>query len=244
MVVTSRKFRNMVKKIPDIKSTLVSVGVGAKVDPQSIKSLKKNFDGINTIITTSIARAIASIGVDILSNAQPRVPIDTGKLRKSGISTLHFDKSYMIIGRGREDGTVMANLRYVKAKLPSKKISTSVFYHRFSDTNEDFDVALWCHEILNPHDQRANRVEGESYAITPGTGPKYLEIPFVEKYDRYVKFVKNLASNKVLDNVIEKAKHVVEGTRTKYKVDRVDIILSRIEDFGYFGSFGKGKGMI
>jgi len=70
-----------------------------------------------------------------------------------------------------------------------------VQYTRENSRGED--IALWCHEELLPHDQRTNRAKGMKYARTPGTGPKYLEIPFIEKRDEYISFIKTYLVNKI-----------------------------------------------
>jgi len=251
--------------IPD-NYRIVKGGLGAtvRIDKNEINQVLKNMGATLGVITTGIARAIASIGVDVLANAQPRVPKDPGrevdvinkkgeivknketgktesiwykggKLRESGRAILQIGSGYKIVGRGNADGTIMANLRGLKYYLPTKRIGSSVQYTRENSRGED--IALWCHEELLPHDQRTNRAKGMKYARTPGTGPKYLEIPFIEKRDEYISFIKNLFSKQNLGNTIEKSTQIIQGTRTKYAVNRVKIINDKVKDFGYFGSY-------
>ena len=41
-------------------------------------------------ISYTVARAVAYCAIDLLSQAQPRVPVDTGKLRESGTVSFFF----------------------------------------------------------------------------------------------------------------------------------------------------------
>jgi len=194
--------------------------------------LIKNINTMYDLISFKLAKAFAVVGGDLLANAQPRVPWDTGALRKSGTVAIDLDNKRTIVGRGKLDGHILLNLGALRAPKANKAktIDMEVSYYRM-DGEED--VALITHETLNPYEKRH---EITFAARKPGTGPKYLEIPWLEKRDIYIDFLRNAMSEKELSHDIELISKVKQKGRTgQYTVDLVELIHSKIERTGYRG---------
>lgn len=210
------------KEVFGISLTRDIVGVG-----ETIQVLEKLGHAINMLS----ARAVSVVIADLLAKAQPRVPVDTGKLRESGRGYLNFvGGAYKDIVWGNKDGTVRTDLsRLNKTGLRNiRGIIGNVSYSRIGDDGET-DVAIYTHEELNPYGGESPR------ARTPGTGPKYLEIPFIENKDKYISFIKSSLSGAKFEN--ELSKILIKRTKRirGYTLDYVDITLDRIAFTGYFG---------
>lgn len=210
-------------------------GVVVKIPEIEIKQIIDNLAEVGKAITLQMARAVASVGIDILSLAQPRVPVDTGKLRESGKVSLMIGAGFKDIAWGKKDGTIMANVRGLNYYKPVKRLGITVQYHRESD-DKKMDVALWCHEFLYPHDQRKEKEEGKKYARKEGTGPKYLELIFATKRDSYIKFIEDYMEIGFINDLAKGAKKVISGQKTKFKVDRVAFTIDNIRQNEYFFS--------
>jgi len=206
------------------------------VDKKELSILKKNGSMVLGFIAIRAAEAISASLIDGLAETQPRVPWDTGQLRKSGRVSLSIGMSGKTMAKGNKGGTVRlmrggdplnfwsANtmLRNIKMK---PRIQGSITYTR---TKDGRDIALWTHEDLNPHDTRPN----PPAARKPGTGPKYLEMVVNERQQKWISLIFNSARN-----VPFEIKHISDIKRGKgsYSVDRVRLILNRIKRKGYFG---------
>jgi len=177
------------------------------------------------------ARSMAAVIVDILAKAQPRVPVDTGKLRESGRAYIRFGtKPYIEIAKGKKDGSVDADLGKITLSSirNTKTIRTNVVYSRMADKH-DFDVAQWTHFNINPQGS------GSPEARTPGTGPFYLMIPFDQYQDKYIRFIQDSCVGKKFERSIALASRITQRRTGKYTVNFVDVVLSRIESRGYYG---------
>lgn len=142
----------------------------------------KSFDDFKIRITYEALRVAADAAVAVLRDSQLRVPYDTGELKASGIAILDFGRSpkggsrVPIIARGNffdASTAVQTNYSYITPELVKtvSKIRLQIQYTREGLHGED--IALWAHEELNPHGSGLH-----PQARRPGTGPKYLEIPF------------------------------------------------------------------
>jgi len=218
-------------------------GVFANVNINEWNQLTKNFNAVHSIITTTVARTLAGVVNDLLSNALPRTPVKTGELRESGTAVITAGRKKIVVGQGTKEGTVMANLSgLTKGALKgAKSINANVSFRRFSmDKGEVVDVALWAHEELLPHEERENKdseghIPGEAaYARTPNTGPKYLEIPFYEKFGTYSSVLTKGVFGSVINN-IRQASVIKSTKKTVFEVDSVEIVDRRIAKSGYYG---------
>ena len=213
--------------------TLSTKRGGAEI--KGLNELIKNFSTLSDLVTLKVARAVAVIGSDLLANAQPRVPYDTGELRKSGLTQLNVGRRRFQLSKGNEDGTVTTNLGLVTIRNigKAKSISAEVSYYRFNPKTE-FDVAIFTHEVIGPQDERGG-FPGTPHAIQPGTGPKYLEIAYNEKRDHYESLLQNMFSDQQLEHDIALISKTKQKRTGKYGIDVVELIHNRIDRIGYYG---------
>ena len=181
-------------------------------------------------ISIYAARAISLVTIDLLANAQPRVPVDTGELRESGVATLKMGrggKTY--IGIGHADGTIEARLGNVtKSKLKNvRTLRAEVSYRRLNE--EGADIALWAHEDLLPYSSSQH-----PRARTLGTGPKYLEIPWIEKAAEYIRFINDEVAGLTMKHNIALISKMQQTRTGKYKVNYVDLNIDKIQVEGYY----------
>ena len=191
---------------------------------------------LNSAVAIYAARAIAIVVTDLLTRVQPRVPYDTGLLRVSGTATVKLGRSTEIVGVGKEDGTVTSWLgKITKSKLSGvRTIQGDVSYSRFNDSGKD--IAIWTHEELQPFDRRPSSggIAGIKYARFPGTGPKYLEIPWLENFSTYESFIKDELSGKEFEGNITLITKLRQKRTGRYEIKEFrDIILDQIKLEGY-----------
>uniref|UniRef100_A0A6H1ZW66 Tail protein n=1 Tax=viral metagenome TaxID=1070528 RepID=A0A6H1ZW66_9ZZZZ len=181
-------------------------------------------------ITIYSARALALVAVDLLAKAQPRVPYDTGLLRSSGEATLKIGRTTEIIGVGKSDGTIAVWLGKInKAKLKGvRTLRADVSYKRIGDSGED--VAVWTHEQLWPYESRPRKPA----ARQPGTGPKYLEIPWLENIGNYINFLKSELSGVGFEKNIALISKLRQKRVGKYILNYIDLVPEQIASEGYF----------
>lgn len=156
------------------------------IDINEVKSVSKNLDALGQIIAVKSARIAAVIAIDLLTNAQPRVPYDTGELRRSGKAVLTFgSRGYLNVASGNEDGTVTADLGKISAERikGSKSIRAYVQYSKFNADGED--VTSIIHYNLFPYGSPSH-----PHALFPGTGPLFLENPWLERQSYYLNIIK------------------------------------------------------
>ena len=188
---------------------------------------------VGTSITAFTARAIATVGVDLLAKAQPRVPIDTGQLRESGRVILEYGRSHINIAKGIADGSIKVDNTRINSKRMQgvTEILVNVSYARIN--SEAQDIAVWAHEELAPFDAP---VYVHPRARTEGTGPKYLELPWLINYNKYENFIRNELTGAGL----ERNFNALLVKRTKkvgaFTLDYNDIYLERLNFGSYFGA--------
>lgn len=199
---------------------------------ETIRNLRKE---LPAIINIKIARTLAIIGVDLLANSMPRVPVDTGELRRSGVAFVRLGKRRFDVATGTEEGTVKADLGVVTSAGMGnvRAMHLDVAFYRMG--NQGFDVAQWTHENLLAHEQRS--AGGPPAARTPGTGPKYLELPWKEKREAYIALLRGELT-RGLERDIQLASKVRQRRVGKYEVDVVELVHNRIAKKGYFHTPG------
>jgi len=229
---------------PSVSQTRFSRSTSRSTGMQSLREDaalgKKNMKVFMSLIAMKVVKAHQSIGADLLGHAQPRVPYDTGQLRESGTVTTIVNGKEFISSKGNKDGYIETNFITPKASElhGSRRIETIVSYARSNMQGEN--IAYWCHEVLRPQDERVSKEKGSgiSYAKKVGTGPKYLEIPFLERKNRYLAFATNLVSPPELAKDIALISEVRKARSEKHTVDRIELIQSKVANVGYFGSLG------
>lgn len=230
---------NFSKSLSISKSaTKANMNLSVKVDKQDLSLLEKNRKVLRSLFAVKVARALQAIGADLLAHAQPRVPYDTGELRKSGRVDLIAGSRKWVTARGNVDGTINANVTTYKASelVGVKRLKAIISYTRFNERGEN--IGLWCHEILRPQTERVSKEKGSgiSYAKQEGTGPKYLELPFYERKGKYKAFAENILSPPQLAKDIALITKVMPSKSGKYTVKRVKLVQNQIDRIGYFGS--------
>ena len=208
-----------------------SGGVTLEVAKIDIDKVIENLKIVGETVTYNAARAVAESLVAILAYAQPRVPYypggalgkaSTGELRESGEAVLYLGGIQKVVAKGNIDGTITANMTGITKSGLKKKVSWvsgEVFYMRIED---GLDIALWTHEDLLPYDQRDAKGVYEAAARSPGTGPKYLEIAFLQNKKEIINAIKS-AVELTPDKLMAKSK--AEGAVGKYAVSRVDLVM-------------------
>jgi len=209
-------------------------GISYKTNMIGIEETKNIFHRkVGTAINAFTARAIATVGVDLLAKAQPRVPVDTGKLRESGRVILEYGRSHINIAKGTADGSISVdNTRVDSRRMQGvTEILVNVSYARINSQAQD--IAVWAHEELAPFDAP---VSVHPRARTEGTGPKYLELPWLANYNKYENFIKSELTGAGLERnfnalLVRKTKKVGAFT-----LNYNDIYLEKLNFGGYFGA--------
>jgi len=200
-----------------------------------------------SLLSYKIANAFSLIGADLLAHSQPRVPYDTGKLRTSGIATIRAGVGgARVVASGNADGTVNANLGLFSSSSLGRvrTFRLDVGYQRTGKDGDD--IALWTHEDLFPQDERPEtRVKGgPKYAKKLGTGPKYLEMAFIERSSRYLGFLRSVINSEQLGNEIEHGSKVTKRAKGRHAVNVKDPVLSRIQILGYRNIMSAGGDIV
>lgn len=220
--------------------TRANLNLSVKVDKQDLTLLEQNMKVLRSLFAIKVARALQAIGADLLTHAQPRVPVDKGQLRESGRVDLIVGSRRWKTAKGNKDGTINANITSYKASelAGAKRLKAVISYTRFNERGED--IGLWCHEVLRPQEERVSKEKGSgiSYAKTEGTGPKYLELPFYERKQKYIAFAENMLSPSELAKDIVLITKVMSSKSGKYTVNRIKLVKNQIDRLGYFGGIG------
>jgi hypothetical protein len=111
----------------------------------------------------------------------------------------------------------------------SKKITSIDAYVSYDRENEEEeDIALWTHEAISPFGSSSR-----PRARQPGTGPKYLEIAWLESKDRLIAHL-NQVVTRCLDNLKKGIKYKKPKNPGKYTVNEVKLVESLIKRHGYY----------
>ncbi|HUV85095.1 MAG TPA: hypothetical protein VMV86_05250, partial [Methanosarcinales archaeon] len=149
-----------------------------------------------------------------------------GRLRRSAYGSLqirHGRSGYSIqVARGKKDGGIEVDT--IKINAERMKGVTAVYgnitYDRRNEKGED--IALWAHEKLNPHG-------GTSPAARqPGTGPKFLEIPWIQNQHKYMEFLKRDFTQTGLQKALGKALRQKTVKQGKFTLNYTDLVLSNV----------------
>ena len=148
------------------------------------------------LITEHISRALIAFCSEILDEAVARTPYRTGELRSSGKVTIRTGAKQLsgtvfsaVDVRADKSGNWTLRTHVSSIKRPAALITAEISFER---TDIGKDIAWWAHEELLGYEQRPTvRSAGDTefYAVKPGkygvgTGPKYLEGPYLEKVGR------------------------------------------------------------
>lgn len=197
------------------------IGISARDMADVISNLNITEEYLNF----SAVKVMANIAIDLLSHSMPRVPYDTGELRESGTAVLLFGKptkgrggAYAkVVGRGTAGGNVNADISALKGKHKGRGyVSANVTFTRFNERGED--IALWAHYDLLPYEARP----AKPAARKPGTGPLYLEGPYLERKNQYIGWIKDAFSYDKVEKDIRKGLSV-KKRGTEYMVDTVKL---------------------
>lgn len=222
-----------------------------RISQTSAGIILKNILTVQNIISAGAIWSVGTVVADLLAKALPRTPYDTGELRESGAARLFVGRSlgsgYAVdLAKGNADGSVSVDLSRLKIKniqKSAKYISGIITFSRFGvfegayGDKENVDVALMTHEELLPFEKRPQKIP---YTATKqGTGPKYLELPFLQMknvYERYILDNLNETSiSRIVKGISSKAKGSVAKTG-KYTVDEVVLHNDLARIYGYFES--------
>ena len=197
-----------------------------------------------------IIQVLATSGIHLLAMSLPRTPLAPddpekgiigGKLRESARATVFSGNSSFIVGEGRKDGSVKVRqeniLRKIsggligggrRKKLPTRLGMNVSFFREGTLHGELIDVALWTHESIYYQSERPKTPA----ARTPGTGPKYLTIPFLENQWLYVNALKSLRIVSEIDykrHMLKQVGGVRKGAGIKdYRVQAFKLVKSRM----------------
>ena len=244
-------------KVPELgkgpKPLVDSGGVSFATSDVEFDKAIKNIKQIGPIVTYYAARAVAEGLAYIMGYVQPIVPYfpggyvdgklqkpSTGKLRESGTARIYLGDmnktNYITIATGNKDGSVSVNLsKMIPSRFADrnyKTVSGDISYQRISEET-GLDIALWTHEALQPYEDRFKGIRSGWYARSPGTGPKYLELPWLQHKAEVVSYIRN--SIKAVEKDIAKGIKVKKQSKTHYEVDTVDIRFEDVRSKGHWG---------
>lgn len=231
--------------------------ISLNIDRHQFEQLKINVNTLSDAVKFVVAQTIVYIMRDLLTAALPRTPVDTGQLRESGTAAISFGGGYEITSRGSKSGTVTTNARAVTLERVGRKgvrnLYGSIYFNRPDSHGMGLNIALWTHEDLLPYEERSqmkSRTKKYSlsgsgipeiqkgmqeeqkmyFARTPGTGPKYLELPFIERRGKYRSMLKDAVKRKLPSLIKSISKEVRSG-----KTSQIKLIRSQIAKYGYWG---------
>jgi len=233
-------------------------GVDFDVAKVNINQVIENLTVLEEFITYSVAQAVVDALITILAYAQPRVPYypggelgeaSTGDLRRSGTATIALNGTLKVVATGNVDGTVNANSTGISpTAFKRKKISSILGFVEYSRISERgmLDIALWTHENLNPYEGRPSVGKGKKslvgvkqyYARSPGTGPKYLELAWIQNKRDIIGYLEQIV-NKTPEAVRRMV--VKQGRQGKYTVDEVKLIMKESSRRYFKGTSLSGK---
>lgn len=223
------------------------VELRGRVDELSMQETTKNLEVLSQALAFRLYTTIGSIVIDLLADAQPRVPFyaggprgmrSTGQLRESGTAFLTVNGGRETkVGDGKRDGSIVAKpsaMTTTQTQGNVKSIIGYVWYHR---EDKGKDVAIWTHESLLPEEgypSSGNRTPGQFFARTPGTGPKYLELAWQENKQRYMRMLDD--SMRGFPTKLRSIGIITKRAEGNFGIDRVSLKRDRIAKVGYFQS--------
>uniref|UniRef100_A0A6M3IKH3 Uncharacterized protein n=2 Tax=viral metagenome TaxID=1070528 RepID=A0A6M3IKH3_9ZZZZ len=240
-----------------------TIGMSLRLSGAEFNETIRNLWVVGEAITFQYARTVADILVNLLAKAQPRVPYfserearargwdgkdprsgwgppSTGELRESGAARLGFNTyTMLVIARGKVDGKVDADVRRVdpsRFDIGITRIRGNITYEHTSPTGED--IALWTHENMLAYEEKPNRPNPH---IPPagrgkGTGPKYLEIPWLANKDEYISALRGVIED--FPNQLRRiSKARPPKEKDKFTVDSISITRNDIARLGYYNRF-------
>ena len=101
------------------RERIATMGLYVKPVPEDLIYVRKNIKVAHRAIAYTVARVMAFIAVDLLAQALPRTPWDTGELRRSGTATI-TTQGYSVIGTGTKRGVVDYDYSQVDPRKASR----------------------------------------------------------------------------------------------------------------------------
>ncbi len=150
--------------------------------------------------TEHTTRALIAFCWDVLDHAVARTPYRSGELRSSGLVTIRTGAKQIsgtvfpaVDVRADRRGNWELRTHTSSIKSPAALITAEISFEKIDDGK---DIALWAHEELLGYEERAAGKRADKgrttkyYAAKPGgygvgTGPKYLEGPYLEKVGHF-----------------------------------------------------------
>jgi hypothetical protein len=213
----------------------IGSGITSKdLEVTGLDDVLANLRAMKDLVTVKLTNVVAGIVTDLLAYSQPRVPVDTGELRESGTASIKAGRHRaMVVATGNADGTVTSQLSSITKQSISntRMLSGEVNYTKM---REGFDVAVFTHENLSPYTGEHGTIDNP-IAQTPGTGPKYLAMSWLERQSYYVQLIQEAMSNKSLSEDVALISRIKKRRTGKYTVDEVELVQSRIDSKGYYG---------
>jgi len=229
--------------------TAIAINTKISVDSRDFATVQKNLEVVGDLVTNKSIRAVALIAVDLLANSLPTVPVASNKygkmlprggdLRRSGRATVLYrgGKELADVAHGTKYGQAkvdLSRLRTIKgAYKKAQRVGSRVTYQRVNSAG--LDIALWAHEellpwISRPKGMKPAELKGFYVARRQGTGPKYLEAPFLQRKGEYVAYLKSVLSNQAIQNdLMGLGKKAVRPGTGKFQVRKVELTYSVVD---------------
>ena len=204
------------------------LGTGEGIDirlstiDSEINQILENLNAVQNIIKVRLAKTISGVVVDLLSKSLPITPIETGELRESATGKLYLGSKAFTIAKGTAEGSVVDLTQKINAARlkGARKLEFDVSFTRTNETGDN--VALWTHEFLSSYEARAMGIHPS--ARTPGTGPKYLEGPWLENKQMYESKIRESISTNRIARIIQGRTRRKKTGKGKYTVEQIEII--------------------
>ena len=162
-----------------------------------------------------------------------------GDLRRSGRATVLYrgGKEIADVAHGTKYGQARVNLNTLKtikgAYKKAQTVGSRVTYSRKNAAG--LDIALWAHEELlpwvnRPRGMKPEELRGFYIARRKGTGPKYLEGPFLQRRIHYFSYLKRVLNKQAIANdLMRLGKKAVRPRTGKFQVRKVELTYNVIE---------------
>lgn len=198
------------------------INLKLSVIDSDVNLVLKNLKQIQNIIKVRLAKTVSGVVVDLLSKSLPMTPVDTGELRESATGKLLLGSKTLTIAKGNASGSVTDMTQKINSSIlkNARKVEFDVTFTRTNETGDN--IAVWAHEDLNAYEARVAGVHPA--ARTPGTGPKYLERPWLENKQMYEQLIRQSVSTNKIARIIQSSTRRRRLGKGKYEVEQVEIL--------------------
>ena len=222
------------------KSNLAFAGIGTKkgaglvnlkmMGDIDLNNMSIAFRDFSNEISAQMAKTLSVIGADLLAQAQPRVPYDTGELRESGRAWILFHRGkggskkepsgssyFKDVAKGLADGYVIRitpSIGEMRGRVRGMSgITLNVGYSRVDHEETGFkNVAIIVHEDIYPFGSGKHPA-----ARKEGTGPYYLSTPWVENKAEYINLIHRSFSQPELNKIVRRVARVGKHGKSMYR---------------------------